>query len=377
MATSESTLKQRQPADLVQQPSGMGECRGDWTISGIQGVNSRLQQWSVDDNIKVLDGSRVVRLDTTGALVMVQLMRQLNLQTVENLPREFADLLAVVARHEASDSHDGKETSLNPIAAIGYQTLWHIGNFKTFLSFLGEATLVLLATLARPLRIRWKILFANVQSAGANALPIVGLLSFLIGVVIAYQGGNQLKVYGANIFIVELVALTMLRELAPVITSIIVAGRTGSAFAAQIGTMKVTEEVDALRILGIHPFEILVVPKVLGLFIALPLLCLFADVLSLFGGMVVAYFLLDVHFTDFIQRLQEVVTPFSLIFGIIKAPVFAVVIAMLGCYQGFKVQGGADSVGRQTTQSVVMGIFAVILIDAIFAVLWGTVGIWR
>ncbi|HPE73607.1 MAG TPA: ABC transporter permease, partial [Candidatus Competibacter sp.] len=228
-----------------------------------------------------------------------------------------------------------------------------------------------------PRRFRWRALFGNVETAGIHALPIVALLAFMMGVVIAYQGGRQLEFYGANIFIVELVSLTMLRELAPLITAIIVAGRTGSSYTAQIGTMQVTEEVDALRTIGIPPMNLLVLPKLLALVVALPLLTLFADALSVFGGMVMAQIMLDVSYGDFLDRFPQVVTLTSFLIGIGKAPVFAAIIALVGCYQGFQVRGGADSVGRQTTVSVVQSIFLVIATDAVFSVMLGSVGLWR
>lgn len=246
-----------------------------------------------------------------------------------------------------------------------------------FLTFIGEATVALGQLALHPSRLRWKALFGNIETAGVNALPIIALLSFMMGIVIAYQGGQQLKSYGANIFIVELVSLTMLRELAPLITAIIVAGRTGSSYTAQIGTMQITEEVDALRTMGISPMDLLVLPKLLALIIVLPLLTVFADALSVFGGMVMARALLEVSFSDFIDRFPQVVTSTSFLIGVGKAPVFAAIIALVGCYQGFQVRGGADSVGRQTTVSVVQSIFLVIAADALFSVVLGSIGLWR
>jgi phospholipid/cholesterol/gamma-HCH transport system permease protein len=297
---------------------------------------------------------------------------------VVNLRTTQQGLLALVGeRNKAAHVPSEHVKSPSFVTQLGKLVWEKVEHTLGFLAFLGETTVALLKALLWPGRIRWRILFANIESAGLNAMPIVGLLSFLIGVVIAYQGGNQLLYYGANIFIVDLVSLTMLRELAPLLTSIIVAGRTGSAFAAQIGTMQVTEEVDALRTIGVNPYDILVLPKLMSLCVALPLLCLFADVMSIFGGMVVAYFLLDVSFGEFSARLSQVVTLFSFLFGIGKTPVFATVIALVGCYQGFRVRGGADSVGRQTTESVVQAIFLVIIADALFAVFMGTKGLYR
>jgi phospholipid/cholesterol/gamma-HCH transport system permease protein len=236
------------------------------------------------------------------------------------------------------------------------------------LSFIGESTLILLRSLVQPRSIRWRPILHNIQTAGFEALPIVGLLTFLMGVVIAYQGADQLQRFGANIFIADLVGLSMVRELSPLLTAIIVAGRSGSAYAAQIGTMKITEEIDALRTIGVGPTELLVLPKMLALIIALPLLTLYADVTGVLGGMLMARSKLDVSFVVFLDRLGEAVSLSSFLTGIGKAPVFAAIIALVGCYQGFQVSGSADSVGRQTTVSVVQSIFLVILADALFSV---------
>ena len=209
----------------------------------------------------------------------------------------------------------------------------------------------------------------NMQHVGYDALPIVALLSLLIGMVIAYQAATQLARYGANIFIADLVGHSILRELGPMMVAIIVAGRSGSAYAAQIGTMKVSEEIDALRTLGISPYEMLVVPKMVALVIVLPLLTVFADVIGVLGGMLVAKFQLDVGAYAFLDRFDDTIQPATFLFGVGKAPVFAVIIAMVGCYQGFSASGSADSVGRHTTLSVVQSIFLIIIADAIFSVL--------
>ena len=236
------------------------------------------------------------------------------------------------------------------------------------LVFIGEITHALACWLRHPSRIRLRVVLFNLRSAGFDALPIVGLLSFLLGVVVAYQGADQLRQYGANIFVADLVGLSMLREFAPLITAIIVAGRSGSAYAAQIGTMSVTEEIDAMRTLGIEPQELLVLPKILALVIALPLLTVFADGLGIFGGMLMAKTQLGVGFGEFLDRLVKAVSITSYLVGLGKAPVFAVIIVLVGCFQGFRTHGGADSVGRQTTRSVVQSIFLVIVADAVFSV---------
>ena len=236
------------------------------------------------------------------------------------------------------------------------------------LGFVGETAVAFGGCVAHPARIRWRPILFNIQRAGFEALPIVGLLSFLLGIVVAYQGADQLRQYGANIFVADLVGLSMLREFAPLITAITIAGRSGSAFAAQIGTMAVTEEIDAMRTIGIDPQELLVLPKIIALVIALPLLTVFADVLGVAGGMLMAQSQLDVGFSEFLDRMAKAVSVTSYAVGIGKAPVFAVIISVVGCFQGFRTKGGADSVGQQTTRSVVQSIFLVIVADALFSI---------
>jgi phospholipid/cholesterol/gamma-HCH transport system permease protein len=224
--------------------------------------------------------------------------------------------------------------------------------------------------LLRPRRFRLRQTVSELAQAGYRALPILGLLSFLLGIVIAYQGGVQLRQYGASVFIADLVGLSMVRELAPLMTAIIVAGRTGSAYAAEIGTMKVTEEVDALRTIGIPPMEILVLPKVFALLLALPLLTVYADIMGILGGMVMAGAQLDVTYSTFLDRLGSALTLESYLIGVGKAPVFAAIVASVGCYQGLQVSGSAESVGRRTTVSVVHAIIAVIIVDAVFSIIF-------
>ncbi len=251
---------------------------------------------------------------------------------------------------------------------VGQSAATALGQALALLGFIGETALAAARSLAQPSRIRWRPILYNIRSSGFDALPIVGLLSFLLGIVVAYQGADQLRQYGANIFVADLVGLSMLREFAPLMTAIIIAGRSGSAYAAQIGTMAVTEEIDAMRTLGIVPLELLVLPKIIALVIALPLLTVFADLMGVLGGMVMARAQLGVGFGDFVERLSKAVSITSYLVGIGKAPVFAGIIAVVGCFQGFRTKGGADSVGRQTTRSVVQSIFLVIVADALFSI---------
>ena len=238
------------------------------------------------------------------------------------------------------------------------------------LSLVGECALAVAQTLRHPARLRWRQTLHHIGVGGLSAMPIVGLLSLLMGIVVTYQGAEQLRRYGANIFVVDLVAVSMLREFAPLVTAIIIAGRSGAAFAAQLGTMAVTEEVDALRVLGIAPAELLVLPRIFALVVALPLLTLFSDVLGVVGGMVMARAKLDVSYAVFVDRLPHAIDLSTLWVGLFKAPVFAVIIALVGCFQGLRTRGGADSVGAQTTRAVVQSIFLIIVADAFFSVIF-------
>jgi phospholipid/cholesterol/gamma-HCH transport system permease protein len=252
--------------------------------------------------------------------------------------------------------------------AVGRKADSALSQLKAMLGFFGENSLALLGWVSHPKRIRWRPILFNLRSAGFDALPIVGLLSLLLGVVVAYQGADQLRRYGANIFVADLVGLSMLREFAPLMTAIIIAGRSGSAYAAQIGTMSVTQEIDAMRTIGIAPLDMLVLPKLIALVIALPLLTVFADVLGVMGGMLMAQVQLGVGFGEFLDRFTKAVSITSYLVGIGKAPVFAAIIVMVGCFQGFRTRGGADSVGLQTTRAVVQSIFLVIVADALFSI---------
>ena len=349
---------------------------GPWTARGIGTIEPQLEAVRVPSNTQaVVDGARIEALDTAGAWVLQKLLRRLRgegiVVTLRGLRPEFAKLLEVVAQQVATQA-DERAPAASPspkaLERIGRSAEAVFEQTVALLSFVGESAVAFARCVAHPARFRWRPILYNIRSAGFDALPIVGLLSFLLGIVVAYQGADQLRQYGANIFVADLVGLSMLREFAPLITAIIIAGRSGSAYAAQIGTMAVTEEIDAMRTLGIPPLELLVLPKVIALVIALPLLTVFADVLGVLGGMIMARAQLGVGFGEFLDRFVKAVSITAYMIGIGKAPVFAAIIAVVGCFQGFRTKGGADSVGRQTTRSVVQSIFLVIVADALFSV---------
>ncbi len=253
---------------------------------------------------------------------------------------------------------------------IGRNLVWYTRDFLDIMEFLGRIYSQLLKELILPRRILWKDTLYYIEMTGVNAIPIVGLISLLLGMIIAFQASGQLEYFGANIFVVELVSLSMTRELAPLITAIIVAGRSGSAFTAEIGTMKVSEEVDAMTVMGLNLTNYLISPKFWALLVSLPLLAFWADLTSLIGGALIANAKLDVSYFHFIARLQEKLALRHVLLGIGKCYVFAAIIAFVGCYRGFKVTSGASSVGRQTTSSVVTSIFFVIIADAGLSVIF-------
>lgn len=354
-------------------------CKGCWTISKLAALEQTLKTFSWPSKTDLVwDGSHLTEIDTGGALVLHRNLTSLQQQghhiTWQGLREEFAALLKLVAsKYDALDTSSRLVTP-NWLERLGLHAWTDLQQSVKALGFLGESTVGFFRLILSPRSIRWRVLFRNLELDGFHALPIVGLLSFLMGVVIAYQGAEQLRTFGANIYIVDLVGVSLLREISPLVTAILVAGRSGSAYTAQIGTMKVTEELDAMRTLGIPLMHYLVLPRALVLVLALPLLTVYADIVGVFGGMLVAANQLSVSFTEFIARFEYAIALKHYVIGIIKAPVFAVIIALVGCYQGLQIRGGVDSVGQHTTISVVQSIFLVIVFDAFFSVFlnwWG------
>jgi phospholipid/cholesterol/gamma-HCH transport system permease protein len=322
----------------------------------------------------VIDGSKVDALDTVGALLVDRWLVRPGESRQAHASVDWRGWTPAQGRLMARVDQQGACALPRPPAAaswlvrLGMSTAGVGTEMQALLGLVGECALAFAASARHPARARWRPVLHHITVSGLSALPIVGLLSLLMGVVIAFQGADQLARYGANVFVVDLVGLSMLREFAPLVTAIIVAGRSGAAFAAQLGTMVVTEEVDALRTLGISPVQQLVLPRLLALLVVLPLLTMFADVLGVVGGMLMARGRLNVDYAVFMDRLPLAVDPGTLAVGIGKAPIFAAIIAIVGCVQGLRTRGGADAVGTQTTRAVVQSIFLVIVADALFSV---------
>jgi phospholipid/cholesterol/gamma-HCH transport system permease protein len=246
---------------------------------------------------------------------------------------------------------------------------------RDLVAFFGLVLETLGKTLVNPFRMRATSTVYHMEQTGLNAVPIVSLISFLIGAVLAYQGAEQLKRFGGEIFTVNLVAVSFLREIGILLTAIMVAGRSGSAFTAQIGSMKLREEIDAMRTLGLDPMEVLVLPRVIALLIMMPILGFISAMMGLMGGGLVVWIELGMSPAMYIERVKEAVDVWDALVAFIKAPVFGLLIAMIGCFEGLKVEGSAESVGQRTTASVVEGIFTVIVVDAFFSIMFVKLGI--
>jgi phospholipid/cholesterol/gamma-HCH transport system permease protein len=364
------------PAALTAQPPASLALSGAWTALGLGPLQRQIdrQAWPPDTTL-VADASGIKAFDMAGAWMLQSLLQRLRASgrsvELQGLHTDHAQLLERVARQrEQAPPATAAAPGPSLLSALGGRTLALAEQGHALLSFVGAASVAFAQAAPRPARWRWRQVLFNIRTAGFDALPIVGLLGFLLGIVIAYQGADQLRRYGANIFVVDLVGVSMLREFAPLITAIIVAGRSGSAYAAQLGTMSVTEEIDALKTLGVAPLELLVLPKIIALAIVMPLLTVYADLLGVCGGMLMARAQLGVSPAEFVDRFGDAVSLSSLMVGVAKAPVFAAVIAVVGCFQGLQTRGGADAVGRQTTRSVVQAIFGVIVADALFSVIF-------
>jgi len=329
-----------------------------------------------------IDCSDMTSLDYAGALMLADLSATFceNRASVviTGMSEDFKSIM-LFARKNLRQKSQVKEIKENfiisPVINAGKYIVDSFESFLFFLSFLGESMLQFFRVLLKPWQFRYKATAVHIEKSGAQALPIVALTSFLVGLVIAYQSAEQLAKFGANIFIVDMVCISMFRELAPLIAAIVIAGRSASAYAAEIGTMKITEEIDAMRSMGFEPIVFLVLPRIFALVIAMPLIVFFADLVGVFGGMIVAKTSLGISYAEFIERGRDVVEVKHILIGLFKAPFFGLLIATIGCFRGFQVTGSTESIGRYTTISVVNAIFWVIACNALISVILTEIGI--
>lgn len=342
-------------------------------VSSIGDLERRLA--SVQGKVARVDLAGVSEIDTAGAWLAYRLARD-NEAAIVNASAEARRLITAVSRSTGIDA----ELPDRP-GAFAVATGWLGGKVGGFghgtigvLGFIGEMLLATASLVRHPGRFRGKALIHQMELVGVTALGIIGLMSFLVGIVIAQQGAVQLKEFGAEMLTVNLTGRISLRELGVLMTAIMVAGRSGSAFAAQIGTMKLTEEIDAMRTIGVSPMEALVVPRVLAAMLMMPLLGFYAAIAAIIGGAFISTIQIDIPFLTFLRRIQEVVPLHDFWVGVIKAPVFGLIIAVAGCYNGMQVKSNSEEVGLRTTMAVVAAIFMVIVLDAFFAVFFTEIG---
>lgn len=345
---------------------------GGWCIRHLARVDALLTQLQIPhDRPLRIDAAGITRLDSAGVTLAVNRLRALGLVwsnvSLHNFEPAQLTLIHLIA--ERLDARATPKPRREPlIHRLGRWGVGLWGRLWVQVAFLGQIAEAVGELLRRPSRLRHRELTAQLETVGLDALPIIAMMTFLVGVVFAFLLGVQVQKFGANIFVVDGIALAVARELSPMLTAILVAGRSGAAFTAQIGAMKVTEEIDAIATLGLSPIQVLLLPRLIALVIALPLLTFVGDVMGILGGAVVAASQLDVTFYTFFERLKSVLPLETVLFGLSKAPVFAAAIAFIACRNGFAVSRDAVSVGTFTTRTVVQSLVAVILINAAFAV---------
>lgn len=356
---------------------------GEWTTRDVAALDEQLRAVDLGDVTQAdIDGSALERIDSAGTWLLVRTKRDWESLGKRVgpivLPHMYDSLL-----HTVEHEHTAPPVTIHNlhtleafVERVGKGTVHGVFQGAGILSYVGRVTIEILEAIVHPRgNLRVAALVHQVEETGINALPIVGLLAFLIGIVLAYQGADQLKRFGAEIFTINLLGVGLLREIAGLITAIIIAGRSGSAFTAQIGTMRVNEELDAMQTIGINTVDTLVLPRILGLVIALPFLTFYADIMGMIGGAVMCYFDLHITLPVFLRQLQDAISLNTFLVGIIKAPVFALIIALVGCYEGLQVERNAASVGKLTTRSVVESVFLVIVLDAAFSIIFSVIGI--
>jgi phospholipid/cholesterol/gamma-HCH transport system permease protein len=363
------------------------ELTGEWRALRFGEIDAALAALDLTGARRVeISTTRLEVLDLSGAWRLHEFIRQVHAAGTEvafkGAPPDQLRLVDQTLKGESPPcSQKDKRVPLSPIEELetpairsleflGMHAVLYARDLTRDLAFLGRMSVTAARGFTSLKRLRPVSIARHVYDTGITAIPIVALIAFLISVIVAYMSAQQLRTFGAVVYVVDLVTIGVLRELGVLLTSIIVAGRSGSAFAAEIGSMKLNEEVDALYATGVDPFEVLVLPRVLGLVVALPLLTVIADMVGLTGGAVLCRFLLDIPLTQYLTRVQEAMSHTTFWVGIIKAPVFAVLIAMAGCYRGMQVRDSSRELGRLTTLAVVQAIFMVIFADAVFAVLF-------
>jgi phospholipid/cholesterol/gamma-HCH transport system permease protein len=322
-----------------------------------------------------VDFSHVEYFDSSGALFLVELEDEAVARSVpfamSNISAQQQQILSLVDREALhAPSLRARERPLNLVEQLGKETTNVLRDVYEVILFWGELVYEAVFSIRHPGNIRWNDVVSYMKKVGVDGLPIIALISFLLGLIMAFMSALQLKAFGANIYVASLVAVAMVRELGPIITAIIVAGRSGSAFAAEIGTMRVNEEVDALITMGFNPTRFLAIPKLFASMFVVPILTGFSNIFAIAGGLCVGVIGLDLTVYTYVKETMDAIDMFDVVSGLIKSVVFAAFIAAIGCQRGFKARGGAEAVGNATTSAVVSAIFLIIIIDSTFAILF-------
>ncbi|CAD7289660.1 hypothetical protein LMG7974_01737 [Campylobacter majalis] len=324
----------------------------------------------INGDITCIDFAKLSSIDYASAILLSKYRAKF-----KNVSKNVASIFDLIDDKSIDRNLKSRKNELNFIQFFGKNIVDFFRNTLSLSEFLGEFLIKNLKALLNPLNFRFKELSNFIKDGGVNAVFIVLLTSFLIGIVLAYLGSAMLAQFGASIYIVDIMGVLTLREVAPLIAAIVVAGRTASSFTAQIGVMKITEEIDAMKTMGLDPFGFLVIPRVIAMVFALPLVIFLADVISILGQMLVAQNILDIGFNEYLARFKDSIELRHLYIGLFKAPFFGAAIAIIGCMRGFEVSHNAESLGQKTTISVVNAIFCVIAIDAVFAIFFMWYGV--
>ncbi len=356
---------------------------GDWILeNGLGRIDKSLRQLSMDslNHNLIIDLDGLGLIDTTGAMMLQRTMRHCGKrESLTDLLHGFEggnDRQRKLIERAASVLEDCPVDTPRPsqfiilLDRVGRSAENMIADALAITSFLGQTIVTLVRVLTQPKKLRLTSLVHHMEESGLNATLIVGLMSFMIGAVVAFMGAKILSQFNASIFTVELIGISVLREFGVLLTAILIAGRSGSAYTAQLGSMNLNEEIDAMRVIGIDPMEALVVPRVLAMVLVLPALAFIAAMLGLLGGALVSWMVMDISPALFLTRTQDSIVIQNFLVGLVKAPFFAFVIAVIGCYQGMSVEGSSENLGKRTTMSVVQSLFLVIVIDAMFAILF-------
>jgi phospholipid/cholesterol/gamma-HCH transport system permease protein len=364
-----------QPAAFTVEPDAHGRLAilsGDWTAVALGDAGLDLREALNGVGDVGFDLTGVGRSDTAGALAIISAVEgSLDLKSVK-APRELKRLLELVgaAIKVQPVPETPRRSVVELLDRLGRGLVGVAGDFYGTMAFAGHLFVALGRVARNPRRIRWAAFFSQAERAGLDAIPIVAVTTFFIGAVVGFLGANELQQFGAQVFAVDLIGIAVLREFNIVITAVLLAGRSASSFAAEIGSMKMNQEIDAMRIMGVDPFEALVIPRFAAMLFTIPLLTFVATLAGLAGGILVTWAVLDISPQFFLQRLVENVPVSNLWIGLSKGPVMALVIAGIGCRQGMQVGGDVESLGRRVTAAVVHAIFSIIMIDAVFALLY-------